>query len=1512
MKRVALVVLGFLALAGTAWALTETWQTDQNTAGKKFYGNPLTVANVTALEAVTGTTLWKDGAVVRVQSVQADWVFHATSSATVDHITVASVSGASGSRWIRGPQSGGYWYSAGTLYVGGAGASDENNCTAALTPCATAGEIRRRLLGAALPSASVTIDLQGSLGDTDPIAVDVQAAARSTGLAITVLGTPAVTAIGTIASATAHSYSGGVAATITVTSFNWAPWVGKVIRVVGTTGTTSKIATVTHDLGSGTARITESNIGTIASTDLTTGNVIEGLTLPKAQGARANFVGTMSIYLVDFDPATVGTRFATSTGAAITMVGCTIKGNSSGGFTERGIGISMKGGALSTRSFIVTGGSFNADRALLLNATVTISNGTVGRNEWQDPIFVGATTVTIGEGNYLRFHALGIYDQPSAGTAIEMFEDTYSTFTDYVYGTGNHATSRVFSMRGRDVVALNAGSSSIVADNGIVATLQVGGANVDIAPGALPYYPDQYGNSIVGAQNVDLPAHLAVVGTDLTGSHPFTSVTGLLETGGPTHLTYGAIANGQLLQRSGTTVIGVAPSSGTVTGVTATLPLTSSGGAAPDIALQFDNTTLTLTGGNALQRAALSGGVSCAAGSNSCTVPLTATQVGFGSGGGELSGSANLTFGSNTLTVTGTTPLVFGGGATGVKTSVRDPDNVANLAQTIWYPNSATNVSPIVSISPRGTGFTAVHKSELLLYNTDGVADGSNYELLTLRAAGTSGFVIATGEAGTGTLYPLMLSAGWASGGALNANQILLNTDGTVTMSSLGTGLVKATSGTLGLGAAGTDYQAPGAYITSLTTDVTASGPGAAAATIANNAVNDAKLRDSGALSVIGRNVNTGGDPADISASAGSGAVLRESGSTIGFGTVATAGIADDAVNDAKIREFAGLSVLGRGSNSTGNGADITAAVDGDVLRRSGTTLAFGTIPVASVVGAVTSVSGTATRISSTGGTTPVIDLVNTAVTPNTYTYATLTVDAAGRLTAASNGATPEVPLTFSTGLTRATNTITANLSTGVSGGQSVIGGTGSAESLTYSSTVHGTKGTHIWGTTSGMVFNEATNQFLIGTTSPVSGTAMEVVKNVNGGAFLVFANPSAGASAYTSFALGQSTNFATGAVFDMFLPGSDATYGVPYSGDSGTLELSGGSGNLNFWVLQAAGDFKWYAGTTFPGPPLRMTLTNAGVLSVPDLAGSGVVEAAVTTGALTENTITAGRITFGHATSGGLTTDATFLYDTGDDVVEIGSGTALAWYNLGTLGTGNYERVRALWTGNVWNLKSEEGGTGTVRPMVIDADTASLTLAGDAGWSLTSTSVAVTAETGGTGHNLTITGNDTDGQLIASDWEQIVFLTGGASNSSLSLDFSSPGIRLSTSPTIASGAAAVLDAAAIGTSVSISGTTTIATAAGFNAVSVEQPTYVKSGGGSVTVTNAATLYVADEPLAAVNVTITNGWAMWVDSGISRFDGDGTHVFELPADATGNTSAATGRIPINVGGATKYIRYYND
>jgi hypothetical protein len=71
--------------------------------------------------------------------------------------------------------------------------------------------------------------------------------------------------------------------------------------------------------------------------------------------------------------------------------------------------------------------------------------------------------------------------------------------------------------------------------------------------------------------------------------------------------------------------------------------------------------------------------------------------------------------------------------------------------------------------------------------------------------------------------------------------------------------------------------------------------------------------------------------------------------------------------------------------------------------------------------------------------------------------------------------------------------------------------------------------------------------------------------------------------------------------------------------------------------------------------------------------------------------------------------------------------------------------------------------------------------------------------------------------------------------------------------------------------SVTLSSGATIAIGSWLN---LTAPTYVGvAGGGAETVTSAATLYINDAPTQGANATVSNKYALWVDSGTTRLDG---------------------------------------
>lgn len=78
--------------------------------------------------------------------------------------------------------------------------------------------------------------------------------------------------------------------------------------------------------------------------------------------------------------------------------------------------------------------------------------------------------------------------------------------------------------------------------------------------------------------------------------------------------------------------------------------------------------------------------------------------------------------------------------------------------------------------------------------------------------------------------------------------------------------------------------------------------------------------------------------------------------------------VTTNGIVNSLIRPSAGLSVIGRSANTTGDVADITSTVDGYVLRQSGTSIGFGTIGNSSITGlAWSKISGTPTTLAGYG-----------------------------------------------------------------------------------------------------------------------------------------------------------------------------------------------------------------------------------------------------------------------------------------------------------------------------------------------------------------------------------------------------------------------------------------------------------------------------------------------------------------------------------------------------------------
>jgi len=182
------------------------------------------------------------------------------------------------------------------------------------------------------------------------------------------------------------------------------------------------------------------------------------------------------------------------------------------------------------------------------------------------------------------------------------------------------------------------------------------------------------------------------------------------------------------------------------------------------------------------------------------------------------------------------------------------------------------------------------------------------------------------------------------------------------------------------------------------------------------------------------------------------------------------------------------VSVTGLNTDNTDpTNPVVRISVDGITITGLGTP---GSPLVATASGTITSINGdgTAAQLLVVGTAGTDFAIADNGTGTHTFNLPTASATNRGALSSAdwSTFNSKEAALTFSTGLTRTTNTITANISTGIAGSQTIYGGTAANEDLTIEGTSHATK-------TSSIVSLQPTGG-LVGIGNPSAAYKLDVI----------------------------------------------------------------------------------------------------------------------------------------------------------------------------------------------------------------------------------------------------------------------------------------------------------------------------------------------------------------------------------------------------------------------------------
>lgn len=361
------------------------------------------------------------------------------------------------------------------------------------------------------------------------------------------------------------------------------------------------------------------------------------------------------------------------------------------------------------------------------------------------------------------------------------------------------------------------------------------------------------------------------------------------------------------------------------------------------------------------------------------------------------------------------------------------------------------------------------------------------------------------------------------------------------------------------------------------------------------------------------------------------------------------------------------------------------------------------------------------------------------------------------------------------------------------------------------------------------------------------------------------------GTLAATQGISGSLTNLANGTSY--LIAGSNVTISTASNG-SITISSTGGGGAGSNFFLDTAGAGKIYttaSSVAFPFGETGVTqAANKGADVAFYVSGSA---AGTATSLFSGNIVTSASVKVGGDLFGSQATQN--IFNTTATTVNF-AGAATVAVNIG--GNGGTATIAnpTVTLANATNLN-----VNGANPTVAGTSTGTLTLFNTNLTAVNAFGAATNVTLGATGAATT---NIRGGTLVGSETTQNVFNTtattvsafgaatsitlgGTAGTTTLRNKLSRSG-NLSAGSWTTSGISADFVAGTF-TDNSSAGGSTIASR---SAVSVNTPTYASNN--SITVTDAANLYISNAPSPGTNTIITNSYALWVDAGNSRFDGD--------------------------------------